>query len=301
MIARTTRRLFIALLGAGIALAGTAGAAAAAPPGSFPLRITATNMTYGQPDLTGYRRASTTVTLTNRTADTIAYPTVTFPRSDRDIAEQADWSGCAGGGGRPDAVYCVTEPLAAGETRDLVFPFGTFQAGPAGPARAHADVASDLSGTPVPGTRSVATWQVTFAPLVGTFGLATDDMRFGDRDAQGARHAVLNVTLTNLTDQTISFPTLTFPPGSGTPDTGSWRACVATYPQPNEATACVTEPLRAGERRMMTFAFSLVDVMFSHPDTLTVAAATSAEPGAAVLPGTAAGSTYDVYSPDDND
>jgi hypothetical protein len=300
MIARTTRRLFIALLGAGIALAGTAGAAAAAPPGSFPLRITATNMTYGQPDLTGFRRAATTITITNNTRHTIDYPTITFPVNDRDGALHTEWSGCPRGGGRPDAVYCVTEPLAAGEKRDLVFPFGTDKAGPTGPARARADVASDPLGTPVPGTRTFATWQVRFAPLTGTFGIATEDMNFGERDAQGARHAVLKVTLTNLTDQPIGFPTLTFAPGSGTPDTATWLGCVATYPQPNEATACVTKPLSAGERRTMTFAFSLVDFMFSHPDTLTVAAATSAEPGAPMLPDTTAGSTYNVNSPDDN-
>jgi hypothetical protein len=300
MIVRTTRRLLIALLGAGIALTGTAGAAVAAPARLAPLHVTATDMTYGQPDLTGFRRASTTITIANNTRRTIAYPTLTFPRNGRDDALHTEWSGCPTAGGRPDAIYCVTEPLAAGETRDLVFPFSTYQAGPAGPARVRADVGSDPQGTPVPGTRSGATWRVTFAPLTGTFGIVTDDMHFGDRDAQGARHAVLQVTLNNLTDQTVGFPTLTFPPGSGIADTGSWSDCAATYPQPDAATACVAEPLRAGERRPMTFAFSLVDFMFSHPDTVTVAAATSADPGAPVLAGTAAGSTYDVFSPDDN-
>ena len=183
-----------------------------------------------------------------------------------------------------------------------MFPFGTYKAGPPGSARARADVASDSHGTLVPGTRSVATWHVRFAKLVGTFGIATHDLRFGDPDAQGVRHAVLKVTLTNLTDQTVSFPKLTLSPGSasGTPDTGTWRGCVATYSQPRAATACVTKPLSAGERRTLRFAFSLSGRLFTVSDTVKVVAVTSAEPGAAVLPGTAAGSTYEVYSPDDN-
>jgi hypothetical protein len=299
MIGRTSRRLFVVLLGAGLALTGTAGAATAAQAGTPPLRITATDMTYGQPDLTGFRLATTTVTVTNTTRHSIEYPALTYADNGRDGAMHGDWH-CATAHGNVNQVTCVIEPLAAGQTRSLDLPFGTYKAGPAGSARLRADVGSDSQGTPVPGTRSVVAWHVAFAPLVGTFGLATEDMNFGDRDAQGARHAVLKVTLTNLTDQTIGFPRLTFPNGSGDPDLGTWSDCVATYPQPDEATGCVTEPLAAGERRIMTFPFSLPTSVFSHPDLLMVEAATSAEPDAPVLPGTAAGSTYNVNSPGDD-
>jgi hypothetical protein len=304
MIGRTSRRLLVAVIGVAVALTATTGAAAAAvPPGAAeasPLGVTATDMTYGQPDLTGFRTASTAVTITNNTQDVIEYPTLTFPHNGRDEALHAGWAGCPFLRGQPDAVICVAEPLAAGETRSLEFLFGTEQAGPAGPATFRAEVGTGIDGaSPVPGTAVTVTFQVSFAPLTGTFGITATDLRYGPTDAQGVQHGSTAVTLTNLTGEPIRYPVLTFPFDMGTPATNRWRACEAIHQQPTEANpVCVTRPLAAGQSRTMRLAFSTDQPTFEFTALVRVDAGTGTAADAPVIPGTAAGTSFEVISPD---
>jgi hypothetical protein len=299
MMGKTRRGLLAALVGAGIALAGMT-AAAAAPSGpdvrasATRLRpalfsITATDMEYGQPDLTGTRRATTIITFKNKSKGTIQYPMLTFPRNGRDEAEHALWEGCPAGAGRPDEWICIAEPLAAGEQRSLTFPWSTRQREPAGTAKVRIEAASDQDGTAIPGTAARTKWQVSFAPLTGTFDITATDLIYRLPDADGFRRGSTTVTLTNLTDSTVEYPLVTFPASSGDAEHTLWDGCPVVIGSPDK-TVCVTEPLAPGEQRAISFAFLTEWPGMEFDATVRVDA--GADRDGTVIDGTAAGTTY---------
>jgi hypothetical protein len=296
MIGRTSRALFVALLSAGLALTAATGAASAAPSGAASaapsLSITATDMTYGQPDITGGRFANTTITITNNGASTVQFPTLTFPVNGRDTAVHGEWSGCPSGRSRPDSVSCVAEPLAAGEQRHMVFPFGARGSGPAGPATVRFEAAADAVGTPIPGGTVVnAMWQASFAPLTGTFDITATDLTYGPQDRYGIQHGSTKVTLTNLTKNAVPYPLVTFPTSSGDAAWTVWRGCQAIVRHANDI-VCVAKPLAAGQRRVLTFPFFLVGPTMEFEASVLVDA--GADVDGSVIGGTAAGTVYDV-------
>jgi hypothetical protein len=253
--------------------------------------IAATDMEYGQPNLYGDRRGTTTITFTNKSRRTVQYPMLTFPNNGRDEAEHALWQGCPVGLGRPDRWVCIAEPLGPGQRRSLTFPWVTRERGPAGPAEVRIEAASDLEGTPVPGTAASTTWYVSFAPLTGTFDITATDLTYGPLDADGIRRGSTTVTVTNLTGSVIDYPLVTFPASSGAADHTLWTGCPVVIRRPDE-TVCVAEPLAAGEQRAIAFPF--VTELPGMEFDATVRVDAGADRDGTVIDGTAAGTSYHV-------
>ena len=112
--------------------------------------IAATDAVFPQGE--GERRASTIVTLTNLTGETVPYPKVTFLPWVGDAAH-TEWHDCVRASGYPDGTYtCVAEPLAAGESRDLTFPFFVVGESHDYSVSVRVDAATGLDGTVVPDT-----------------------------------------------------------------------------------------------------------------------------------------------------
>lgn len=295
----TSRRLLAALLGTGLALVAvpTAAQAAAATDDATPgphrpvLTVATTDMEYGQPDLYGVRWATNTVTITNNSRGTVQYPMLTFPANGRDDAMHADWRGCPTGFGGADSVTCIAEPLAPGEKRNLTFPWATRQRGPEGPALVRAEVAADRDGTPVPGTAQEATWQVSFAPLTGTFDITASALVYGTPDSNEVRRGSTTVTVTNLTGTAVDHPLVTFDAYAGTADEATWTGCVAILPR-EYVPACMLAPLAPGEQRAVTFGYFVDSSGMEYDSRVRVDAASDAQ--GTVIEGTAAGTQYPV-------
>lgn len=122
--------------------------------------ISATDLVYG-PEVDGVRRGSTDVTITNLTRKAVPYPLVTFPRSAGD-AEHTLWDDCPVVHGRPDRIVCVAEPLPAGATRTLTFPFLTDSPGTDFSANVRVDAGADREGTVIEGTAAGTQYTVVY-------------------------------------------------------------------------------------------------------------------------------------------
>jgi hypothetical protein len=123
--------------------------------------ITATDLVYG-PEQNGLRRGSTQVTITNLTRRDIPYPLVTFPPY-AGTAEHAVWSDCPVVHGRPDhRIVCVAEPLAAGESRTLNFPFLADFPGQDFESDVRVDAGADRDGTVIEGTAAGTHYEVVY-------------------------------------------------------------------------------------------------------------------------------------------
>jgi hypothetical protein len=122
--------------------------------------IAATDLTYGAADANGVRRGSTTVTITNLTGDTVPYPLVTFPAS-AGVADHPSWSDCPIVHGAADRIVCVAEPLAAGASRELAFPFVADLPVMDFRASVRLDAGADVDGTVIDGTAAGTTYQVS--------------------------------------------------------------------------------------------------------------------------------------------
>jgi hypothetical protein len=291
---RTARRgLLAVLIGAGVAMSG-AYAAFAAPAAAPPFTVTATDMTYGQPDDSGTRSADNTITITNTGTATIQYPMLTFPANGRDIADQSRLPDCPRGGGTPAGMYCITDPLAAGASRTLSFGWLTTQRGPDGTAEVRVEQAIDAGGTPMPGTATTATWHVSFAPLTGTFDITATPLAYGPVDRWGIRHGVTTVTITNLSTATVPYPLVTFPASSGDAGYPAWKGCVAVIRHVDDI-VCVEKPLAPGKTRAVKFSFYLVGPTQDFDASVRVDA--GADLDGTVIPGTGAGTTYPVTAP----
>ncbi|GIG91782.1 hypothetical protein [Plantactinospora endophytica] len=150
----------------GMALGALAPAAASAAPADRPantrLGISATDLAYGPLEADGWRRGTTTVTIINPTRKTIQYPMITFLNNGADHAEHAIWSwDCPIGHGRPDREVCITNPLAPGEGRRIVFPFITETGGDTRTATVRVDAGADVEGTVLPKTGQSTWFKVT--------------------------------------------------------------------------------------------------------------------------------------------
>ncbi|GLY93055.1 hypothetical protein [Actinoplanes sp. NBRC 103695] len=122
--------------------------------------ITATDLVYG-PEVDGVRRGSTDVTITNLTRKAVPYPLVTFPSSAGD-AEHTLWSDCPVVLGRPDRIVCVAEPLPAGASRTLTFPFLAEFPGTEFEANVRVDAGADREGTVIEGTAAGTQYTVVY-------------------------------------------------------------------------------------------------------------------------------------------
>jgi hypothetical protein len=290
MSRRTRRGVLTALLGAALALAGTATAMAAQTRAAEPtFTVTATPMRYGQPDLAGVRRAANTVTVTNTSAETVPYPMLTFPANGRDQVEHTQWPECPTLLNRPDRMICIAEPLAAGEQRTFTLTWYTSARGPAGPAQVRVQSAAGPDGEPAPSTVARARWRVTFERLTGTFDITATDLVYGPADADGVQRGSIVVTITNLTRRPVEHPVVTFPRGVGSADHANWSDCPTVIGRPDRY-VCVAEPLAARQSRSLTFPFLITSPMFDFHSTVRVDAGTGTEDE--VIEGTAAGTTY---------
>ncbi|RSM49763.1 hypothetical protein DMB66_44645 [Actinoplanes sp. ATCC 53533] len=289
MLATISRTAVAAVLGAGLALSATSAVLAA--PAKPLLSITATDLTYGQPDLTGTRSGTNTVTITNNSGSEIERPMLTFPDNGRDDINHGDLDGCPMALGRPDRFVCYAEPLGAGETRVFSVNWLTDARGPAGSAAVRVAVAADDEGNPVRGTTSRTSYGVSFAPLTGTFDITATDLTYGPQDDNGVQHGSTAVTITNLTGETVAFPLVSFAPYAGDASVATWESCLSVYSR-DDRMVCAEEPLGPGEQRTATFGFQLEGT------TQEFASQVQVEAGAAVngpvIPGTAAGTSYTV-------
>ncbi|WP_328464784.1 hypothetical protein OHA21_41775 [Actinoplanes sp. NBC_00393] len=294
MRTRIRRGLTAATLVAGVMLAAAPAAGAAAAPADA-LSGIATDLRYGQPDLNGTRNGSNTITLTNTGTTTIEFPKLTFPRNDRDVLLHD--VNCRYLSGNSTQTTCITEPLAAGASYELALPWQSNAARPSGTGEARLEQASDSSGTPVAGTASTVTWKVSSEAVTGTFSIKATPLTYGERDRYGIRHGSTKVTVTNLSTETQQFPLVTFPASSGDPSFMAWKDCVQTIKHIDDI-VCVEAPLAPGEKRTAKFWFHSAGTVFDFTASVRVDAG-SDEYGT-VVPGTAAGTTYAVNSPDDN-
>jgi hypothetical protein len=299
MLATISRTTIAAVLGAGLTL-GTASAVAAAPTTAAEptFSISATGFTYGQPDLNGTRTGTNTVTITNNTGSTIESPMVTFPNNGRDSIDHSGLSGCPLLVGGQDQTICYTRPLRAGEARTLTLGWVTDERGPAGRSAVRVAVGADTDGTAVPGTTSRTSYRVSFAPLTGTFDIRATDLTYGPHDSNGVRHGSTRVTITNLTDETIPYPLVSFAEYAGDGTVESWKSCLTITDREGRA-VCAVKPLGPGERRTTTFRFHLNGSSTQYDSQVQVEAGTGID--GAVVPGTAAGTSYTVRSPGDDD
>jgi hypothetical protein len=276
----------LALGGVAIAVATPAGAAEA------PLTVTATDMRYGQPDLSGVRRAETTITYTNTSAETVEFPVLTFPANDRDHATHSDWSACLTLFTKPDRLVCIGHPIAPGETVAATFPWQTDSRGPGGTARVRIEQGADREGRVVPGTANRATWRVTFEKLKGSFDIAATDLIYGPANEDGVRRGTSVVTLTNLTKRTIQFPIVTFPADIAIDaEHAIWNDCPRINNSPDGSIVCIAAPLAPKESRDLTFGFLTTSTGFDY--TSTVRVDEGYEDGSP-KEGTAAGTSFEV-------
>ncbi|MBF9129545.1 hypothetical protein I0C86_11290 [Plantactinospora sp. S1510] len=128
------------------------------------LTLTATDLTYGPVEGQSGQRGTMTVTVVNPTGATVQFPVVTFFDNDKDSGLHAEWSSdCPVGGHRDNRLFCISRPLAPGERRSIVFPFGTSDLGPARTLTVRVDIASDREGTIVPNSGNQTTFQASVA------------------------------------------------------------------------------------------------------------------------------------------
>ncbi|MEV7623694.1 hypothetical protein [Actinoplanes sp. NPDC089786] len=113
--------------------------------------ITATDLRYGPVEEDGFRRGSTTVTITNLTKRAVPYPLISFPSS-AGTPEHTLWSDCPVVFGQRDKTVCQAEPLAAGASATLTFPFLTDSAWTEFEANVRVDAGADDKGTVIEGT-----------------------------------------------------------------------------------------------------------------------------------------------------
>ena len=289
MLATMSRTAVAAVLGAGLTL--TAASAAMAAPAEPLFSITATDLAYGQPDLTGRRTGSNTVTITNNSSSDIERPMLTFPRNGRDDINHAELADCPTGLGRPSGFICYAYPLGAGETRVLSVGWLTDARGPAGSATVSVAVAADDDGNPAPGTTSGTSYGVAFAPLTGTFDITATDLTYGPQDDNGVQHGSTAVTITNLTGETVPFPLVSFAPYAGDASVASWESCLSVYTR-EDRMVCAEEPLGPGEQRTATFGFQLEGSTQEFESQVQVEAGVGIT--GPVIADTAAGTSYTV-------
>ncbi|MEU4220433.1 hypothetical protein [Actinoplanes sp. NPDC026623] len=260
------------------------------------LTATATDLVYGQPDLTGLRSGSNVITVTNHGTEPVDFPLLTFRVNKRDVLTQdAD---CTYLAKRTTYLTCIIDPLAAGESRELVLPWQTRQAsGRVATVRARLEQASDRDGTPIAGTASTVSWQVSFAKLTGVFTIKATPLVYGAADEAGVRHGSTLVTIQNLSAETVQYPTVTFQANGAAATFAGWTGCVRTFLVDWDA-ACVEAPLAPGQVRTLEFPFQADLPMQENDAAVRVEAATDAN--GTVIPGTAVGTTYLVTSPSDN-
>ncbi|WP_285550758.1 hypothetical protein [Actinoplanes regularis] len=260
------------------------------------LTATATDLVYGQPGLTGLRRGSNVITITNHGTKRVEFPLLTFEVNERDVLTQD--VDCTFMAMRATYFTCVIDPLAAGESRELLLPWQTVQAsGPVAKVRARLEQASDREGTPIAGTASRVSWKVSFARLTGVFTIKATPLVYSAPDQVGIRHGSTRVTIKNRSAEAVRYPTVTFQSNGAAAVFADWTGCVQTFNVSWDA-ACVEAPLAPGEERTLEFPFQTDGPMTENDAAVRVEAATDAH--GAVIPGTAVGTTYLVTSPSDN-
>ncbi|GIE90440.1 hypothetical protein [Actinoplanes regularis] len=257
----------------------------------------ATKLVYGQPDLNGYRRGSNAFTITNNGTEAVEFPTLTFTSNGRDDLIHAEASDCEHMRGSSTWVNCVLTPLAAGASRTVSLPWGTKSSGPGGTAEVSLTESSDASGTPVEGTESTVPWKVRFEKLTGTFSIKATPLTYGPLDEAGLSHGFTKVTVKNLSSATVQYPLVTFPSYDGTGTYAKWSGCTQII-QHTDNTACIEQPLAAGEQRTLKFWFESDFVpIWGFDGHVRVAAAT--DPSGTVIPNTAAGTSFPIPGTDD--
>ncbi|OJF10352.1 hypothetical protein BG844_32435 [Couchioplanes caeruleus subsp. caeruleus] len=284
--------MLAATVAIGVTLAGAS--AADANSAAATLSGAATGLVYGQPDVSGTRSGTNTLTLTNNGTGTIQFPMLTFPANGRDtLLQDVD---CEYMSGSSTRTTCIVDPLAGGESRTMTLPWQTRASGPAGTAEVRIEQAVDSDGTPVAGTASTLSFKVGFERLTGTFSITATPLTYGERDRYGIRHGYTNVTITNLSSQTVQFPLVTFPASSGDASYMAWKGCTETI-QHVEDIVCVERPLAPGQKRTAKFWFHTVGPVSEFDASVRVDA--GADASGAVVDATAAGTTYRVTSPGD--
>jgi hypothetical protein len=266
---------------------------AAQPRKATVLTAVATDLVYGQPDLTGLRSGSNTITITNHGTERVEFPLLTFPVNKRDVLTQD--VNCTYLAKRGTSLTCIIDPLAAGQSRELVLPWQTRQAsGRVATVRARLEQASDSDGTPIAGTASTVSWKVSFAKLTGIFTIKATPLVYSAPDQAGIRHGSTRVTIRNQSAETVQFPTVTFQANGAAATFADWTGCAQTFLADYDA-VCVEAPLAPGQERTLEFPFQADLPMSENNAAVRVESATDAD--GTVIPGTGVGTTYLVTSP----
>ena len=289
MIRTTGRALMAAIITTTTVLAGANAAVAAPATRSAPLAVTATDLVYGQPDVSGTRSGSNTVSITNLTRRTIASPLLTLPNTGLLAIDHNTLDGCPRARASGGTLSCWSEPLAAGETRDFAFGWVTRQRGPGRTVDTRVEVARELGGAPVPGTATGTSWQVTFAPLTGTFDIAATELRLA-RAADGVWRGTVGLTVGNIGAEPVPYPVVRF--FSPSEETQDWTDCVSVLAGP-EVPACLLAPLAPGETRELSLVWASPWGQPAVDPTVRVDAAPDAT-GTAVIAGTGVGAEVRV-------
>jgi hypothetical protein len=283
------RTLVAALLGATTALTGVSAAVAAPAARTAPLAITATDLVYGQPDLSGMRTGTNTVSITNRSGATIPAPLLTLPHSSLLNIDHGALNGCPTAQLAGDTFRCWADPLAPGETRDFELGWLTRDRGPGATVPAKVEVAREAGGAPVPRTAARTSWRVSFAPLTGTFDITATELRLA-QEADGVWRGTVGVTVTNISAEPVPYPMVRF--FTPSEETQAWTDCVSVLAGP-EVPACLLAPLAAGETRQVSLVWASPWGRPGVDPTVRVDAAPDAT-GTAVIEGTGAGTEVRV-------
>jgi hypothetical protein len=279
-----SRTLVAALLGTTTALTGMSAAAAAPAGRPAPMSITATDLVYGQPSISGQRAGTNTVTITNRTNRTIASPLLTLPKSSLLTIDQSTLNGCPQAQSTGTALLCWARPLAAGETREFAFGWLTSDRGPGATVDVQVEVAREAGGAPVPRTAARTTWQISFAPLTGTFDITASELRLA-QEPDGVWRGTVGVTVTNISAEPVPYPVVRI--STPSEETQAWTDCVSVLAGP-EVPACLLAPLAAGETREVSLVWASSWGQPGVDPTVRIDAAPDAT-GTAVIEGTGAG------------
>ncbi|MFE9200747.1 hypothetical protein [Micromonospora sp. NPDC007230] len=125
----------------------------------------------------------------------------------------------------------------------------------------------------------------TSKPVTITFTITATELVYGPPDADGMRRGTNTVTIVNTGNGTAEYPLIIFPRnGRDDPVHGEWGKECPRAEGTSKGVACVSTPLRAGERRTITFPF--LTTSSGPPGEATVQVAAGTGLGVTLLPGT---------------